>query len=276
MVQLDKTDWYRNGALVGAINNLYYDLINVDVCHVPYSTNHRNSSFFLKTRLAYEVSRKRDRGDMKWYEVTDVKIIWNENCSNSGWEVYVMWRKDWNKKAIFKSYFDEDSNWCVDNFKKITDDFTESWSCWDWKLFITDYVRWDKYDVEHNARDMFENNNTSVTPVVWWTTWIQINEYNLWTQVWLFSDENVKNWRYRFKLWEIIKPWNYILVYHSNNLDDSWFAWQVRIITWVDSEWRIVVDAPWLWFKIPEDEVDYLMLSLQIGERWLVSLIIKI
>jgi hypothetical protein len=51
MAQQDKTDWYWNGELAGAVNNLYYDLINVDVCHVPYATNHRNSSFFLKTRL---------------------------------------------------------------------------------------------------------------------------------------------------------------------------------------------------------------------------------
>ena len=56
MAQQDKTDWYWNGELAGAVNNLYYDLINVDVCHVPYATNHRNSSFFFKTRLAYSIS----------------------------------------------------------------------------------------------------------------------------------------------------------------------------------------------------------------------------
>jgi hypothetical protein len=60
MAQQDKTDFYWNGMLAGAINNLYYDLINVDVCHVPYATNHRNSSFFLKTRLGYLI-------DESWY-----------------------------------------------------------------------------------------------------------------------------------------------------------------------------------------------------------------
>ena len=60
MAQQDKTDWYWNGELAGAVNNLYYDLINVDVVHVPYTTTNRNSSFFLQTRRAYVPSLKRD------------------------------------------------------------------------------------------------------------------------------------------------------------------------------------------------------------------------
>ena len=31
IMQLDKTDFYWNGILSGAVNNLYYDFINVDV-----------------------------------------------------------------------------------------------------------------------------------------------------------------------------------------------------------------------------------------------------
>lgn len=251
MAQQDKTDWYWNGELAGAVNNLYYDFINVDVCRVPYSTNHRNSSFFLKTRLAYTISSKWNRSQMDWYEVTDLKAIWKEDCNNESWAIYAIWRKDWNKKAIFQAVIDE---WCVWNFRRITTPMNQPSSCWDWKLFTTDFVRWDKYDVEHNQNEIMEDNNPSVTPMSWWITWIQINEYNLWTQIWLFTDENVKNWRYKFKTdWDAIKPWNYLLVYHSANLDDSWFAWQVRMITGFDAEWRIVVDAPWLWFKIPED-----------------------
>ena len=60
MAQQDKTDWDWNGELAGAVNNLYYDLINVDVVHVPYTTTNRNSSFFLQTRRAYVPSLKRD------------------------------------------------------------------------------------------------------------------------------------------------------------------------------------------------------------------------
>lgn len=247
MAQQDKTDWYRNGELAGAVNNLYYDFINVDVCHVPYATNHRNSSFFLKTRMAYEISSKWNRSAMDWFEATDLKIIWDEDCNNQSWEVYVMWRKNWNIKAMFRAAIDE---WCVQDFKKVTDDMLQTAYCWDWKMFITDYVKWKKYDIEHNQNDIFEDNNTSVTPIAWWTTWIQINQYKLWTQVGLFTDENVKNWRYKFKQWDAVTQGNYILVYHSNNLDDSWFAWQVRMITGIDAEWRIIVDSPWLWFTV--------------------------
>jgi hypothetical protein len=53
MAQQDKTDWYWNGVLAGSVNNLYYDLINVDITHVPYSFTQRNSSFFLKNRMSY-------------------------------------------------------------------------------------------------------------------------------------------------------------------------------------------------------------------------------
>ena len=58
MAQQDKTDWYWNGVLAGAVNNLYYDFINVDVVHTPYSSNYRNSSFFLQTRMNYASSNK--------------------------------------------------------------------------------------------------------------------------------------------------------------------------------------------------------------------------
>lgn len=261
MAQQDKTDWYWNGVLAGAVNNLYYDLINVDVCHVPYATNHRNSSFFLKTRLAYSISDAWSVAQTEWYEITDLKILWKESCSNSAWSVYAMWRNSSNEKAIFQALIREKSNWriCVENFRKITRKALPQWSeCWDWKLFTTDFVKWEKRDVvEANERgEIIEDNNTSVTPVGRWATWIQINEYNLWTQIWLFTDENVKNWRYKFKRdWEAVQIWNYLLVYRSNNLDDSWFAWQVRMVTWFDAEWRIVVDAPWLWFKVPEEDM---------------------
>ena len=248
MAQQDKTDWYWNGELAGAVNNLYYDLINVDVCHVPYATNHRNSSFFLKTRLAYTISEKWDSSETKWYEVTDLKILWESTCSNESWWVYALWRKDWNKKTLFKATIE---NWCVKNFKRITDPMVQSGTCWDWKLLVTDYVKWEKYDINNNHNDILEDDDTSVTPFSWDASWIQINQYNLWTQIWLFSDENVKNWRYKFKTtWDALKQGNYILVYYSNNLDDSGFAWQVRMVTGFDSKGRIVVDAPWLWFKV--------------------------
>ncbi|MBO7716553.1 MAG: hypothetical protein J6S85_23510 [Methanobrevibacter sp.] len=84
MAQQDKTDWYWNGVLAGAVNNLYYDFINVDVVHVPYATTHRNSSFFLQTRRAYVPSAKWDKfatDTHRDWDVVDIKYIWRDSCS---------------------------------------------------------------------------------------------------------------------------------------------------------------------------------------------------
>lgn len=266
MAQQDKTDFYWNGVLSGAINNLYYDLINVDVVHVPYATTHRNSSFFLKTRLAYSISQKWEQGsDTSWYEVTDVKILWDEDCDNSTWTVYVMWRK-WQKKAIFMAdIVDDNSNWigCVGDFSLCTDDdMRESVDCWNRKLFTTDYVKWERYQkwstIWSNDKVLKKNDWATTEEATWLSTWIQKNEYTLWTTVWLFTDENVVNWYAHFvwsKSWETTEawaPWNYLLVYQSRNLDGDGIAWQVRMITWFDNEWRIVLDSPWLYLDMPD------------------------
>ena len=100
MAQQDKQDFYWNGMLAGAINNLYYDLINVDVVHVPYATTHRNSSFFLKTRPWYVSSESwNEWGATSWRDAVDVKIIWDEKCNQEEWTAYVLWKK-WNNKKF--------------------------------------------------------------------------------------------------------------------------------------------------------------------------------
>lgn len=272
MAQQDKTDWYWNGVLAGAVNNLYYDFINVDVCHVPYATNHRNSSFFLKTRLAYSISQRwATWEETSWFEVTDIKILWDEDCKNVAWNVYAMWKKD-KIKAIFAAPI---SSWCVWRFFRCTqDDMIQSKDCWDWKLFVTDYVTWKRYMKDEritSSDEVLEKISwTTAEEVTWLETWIQINEYNLWTTLWLFSDENVENWYAQFKTSWAVSPWNYLLVYHSRNLDGDWFSWQVRMITWVDSKGRITVDSPWLWFKVPEEgkEVTWYWVSYAIFDNW--------
>jgi len=255
MIQQDKTDFYWNGALSGAVNNLYYDLINVDVCHVPYTTSHRNSSFFLKTRLAYDVSEKWSGGvDTDWREITDIKIIWDTKCDEESWTVYALWKK-WSNKAIFAAKI---SNWCVWTFFNCSENCTSWWSdfydvcpdmtgndgCEDWKLFTTDYVKWDRYD----WYDIIEATWSEPLVYPWIITWVQINKYNLWTTLWLFSDEYVEQGLAKFK-GAITQKGNYLIVYDSTNDENSWFAGQVRMITWVDDDGRIMVDSPWLWFR---------------------------
>ena len=272
MAQQDKTDWYWNGELAGAVNNLYYDFINVDVCHVPYATQNRNSSFFLKTRLSYKIDTSwSEWTDTAWWEVVDIKIIWDDNCNEEKWIVYALWKKA-KSKAIFAAPI---TDWCVWKFFNCSENCTPSWGdedvydecpdmdniewCWDWRLFTTDFVKWSRYDWEQLVKKTWEEELVSV----WVYTWIQINRYNLWTTLWYFSDEYVENWKWEFK-WKILVPWNYLLVYASaNDKDDwsnptpAWYPWQVRMITWVEvwSDWitRITVNSPWLWFKVPSD-----------------------
>ena len=93
MAQQDKTDWYWNGVLAGAVNNLYYDFINVDVVHVPYVTTHRNSSFFLQTRMNYTPSDKwvhTITDSHRSWDVVDIKYIWEDSCSKQEGYVYVL------------------------------------------------------------------------------------------------------------------------------------------------------------------------------------------
>jgi len=267
MAQQDKTDFYWNGELAGAVNNLYYDLINVDVVHVPYATNHRNSSFFLKTRLPYGIDEIwSEWQDTAWYEVTDVKIVWDDNCSKEDWTAYALWKK-WKEKAIFATQV---HNWCVwvtsswetmpffncskwchawEDDRDYCPDLSNEDECSDWKLFVTDFVKWTRRDwktlVNANAWE-------TISDDVWIHTWIQINRYNLWTTLWYFSDENIENKKGTFQ-WPITTPGNYLLVYDSQNGSEDWFAWQVRMITGTEDFWgitRIQLDLPWSWFGV--------------------------
>lgn len=246
MAQQDKTDFYWNGALAGAINNLYYDLINVDVVHVPYARTHRNSSFFLKTRLSYTIQEERrswtGKQDDEWKDakVADVKIIWNRSCNNNYWKVYVMAYTLTEKRVLVANILD----WCVWHFlnsSKAEETITDIWDCWDFKMFTTNYVKWRKKDPEDLLEETWE---TSVPSTEYW---IQMNKYNLWTTIWLFTTNSVENGSKKFKN---IAQWDYILVYASWNWDWDWFAGQVRMVTGFDAKWRLVLDAPWEWFRV--------------------------
>lgn len=265
-MQQDKTDWYWNGVLAGAVNNLYYDLINVDVVHVPYATHHRNSSFFLKTRLAYSLADVWESSDWysEWYEVTDIKIIWDEKCDKTTWTVYALARR-WNSKRIYAT---DVKDWCVTwrffncSCQHASEEpepgcsLQQEW-CWDWRLFVTNYVRWSGYFKDDTVAEshwvLQKIEWTQATEVEWKATWIQINKYENWTMYWQFSDDNIENWYAEW--WNAVKIWMYLLVYRSANWEFDWHAWQVRMVTEIWSDGRLTLDAPWQWFKTyKEDE----------------------
>lgn len=245
-MQQDKTDFYWNGMLAGAVNNLYYDLINVDVCHVPYSRAHRNSSFFLRTRLSYTIQNSWSRrtskqdDDWKYAKVADVKILWNRSCDNDSWKVFVMAYTLTEKRILVANII----NWCVGAFLNsdaAAESITDIWECWDFKMFTTNYVKWRRKDPEQLLELTWEGTVPSTE------YGIQMNKYTLGTTIWLFSTNSVENWSKRFKN---IEQWDYILVYESWNWDEDWFAWQVRMVTGFDAKGRIILNAPWNGFKV--------------------------
>lgn len=264
MAQQDKTDWYWNGVLEGAVNNLYYDFINVDVVHVPYATTHRNSSFFLQTRRSYTTSDRWDTpaNSYRWRDVVDVKYIWDDKCNKSEWTVYLLLAdKGRDRIRIHRAPI---TNWCVWDFdwSRSRVQWDVSW-CWALKLFTTNYVKWKSILPSEIKEDTWMGEKES-------KSWgIQINKYEWWITHWLFSETNVENWSEKFQNYSV---WWYILVYESQNRDWDGFAWQVRMITWKEWE-RLTVDAPWQWFKTlssedEDNEVKWGWLSYKIFKEW--------
>ena len=305
MAQQDKTDWYWNGVLAGAVNNLYYDLINVDVVHTPYSTTHRNSSFFLQTRPSYVISDKWLKEGYEKRDVVDVKYLWNKTCDKESWWVYALLVN--KSKTKVKVAASKIVDWCVELFTDVTSEQDVYW-CWDLRLFVTGYVRWRELTPRkvvildgEDPNDCLNDNSIPETceegeeeedekcydrEYRKWT-WVQINEYEWWTTHWYFTDIAVREWRWSFReMWACndcddcncdcngwwISVWDYILVYDSKNWDNDWFSWQVRMITWI--EWdKIMVDAPWQWFKTlssesEEKEVAWWNVSYKIFKDW--------
>lgn len=241
MAVQDKTDFRWNGKLSGAVNNLYYDLINVDVVHTPYSTMHRNSSFFLKTRLWFvadnSLKEKLEDDDVTWYDITDVKIIWDSACEKKDWTVYCMVRSGLNKYI----YRCEIENWCLSG------DWTWlDWnpysvgSCSDWRFFVSKYSNWE-----------------NIAPISWDSgyvvyDWIQINKIELWTTYWYLSTKWIEDWDWdEFNRWTNgIQVGDYVVVTNTSNWATSWISWERRQIVWLDDTGtRLLLDAPWSWLS---------------------------
>lgn len=277
MAQQDKTDFYWNGVLSGAINNLYYDLINVDVVRVPYVTDNRNSSFFLQTRRSYTTSKEWTNfpsESHRGWDVIDVEYLWENRCDESTWTVYVLLTdKARTKIRIHKAPI---IDWCTGDFNRNRTNWKifDIKGCWAFKFFVTDYVKWE-YLLPWDIKETIEGKTPSGD-----SYWIQINRYEWGTTVWYFSDSNVEAGTEKFvpegtsedEAVKWYRIWQYILVYESGQWGDDGFAWQVRMITWIKN-WRLMVNAPWQWFKtlsweVWEREVKWLNVQYKIFSEW--------
>lgn len=269
MAVTDKTDFRWNGKLAWAVNNLYYDLINVDVVKPPYSPTHRNSSFFLKTRLWYRTNTIWNAylatyAPSLWkLQVTDVKIVWDDSCSKTTGTVFVMAANSTYTKKYIARWHIED--WCLVGFFKRAPREENASKCSDWKFFTTSFLR---DEVEDDLTELTWKGEPSwVSP-----SWIQINKYEYWRTVGLFSDADVETWYERFSN---ISVGDYIYAYKSTNEEWSWFAWQIRMVTWFDNDWRITLDAPWLWFKTPDTSSFYDWESRLVKAWWISYRVFK-
>ena len=117
MANIDWTDMRWNGKLSWAVDLLYYDKVNVDVTHPPYSWRDRNSSFFFRTRKWYQAEWGIERYLYSKYsnkerEIKDVKILWDDTCTKNNWKVYYLCvSMDWlEKEVIIQDIID----WCLD------------------------------------------------------------------------------------------------------------------------------------------------------------------
>lgn len=276
-MQQDKTDFYWNGVLSGAINNLYYDLINVDVVRVPYVTDNRNSSFFLQTRRSYTTSKEWTdfpTESHRGWDVIDVEYLWENKCDESTWTVYALLTdKARTKIRIHKAPI---IDWCTGDFNRNRTNWKifDIKGCWAFKFFVTDYVKWE-YLLPWDIKETIEGKTPSGD-----SYWIQINRYEWGTTVWYFSDSNVEAGTEKFvpegtsedEAVKWYRIWQYILVYESGQWGDDGFAWQVRMITWIKN-WRLMVNAPWQWFKTLsweawEREVKWLNVQYKIFSEW--------
>ena len=244
MANIDKTDFWWNGKLSGAINLLYSDLLNVDVVKPAYSWWNRNSSFFLQTRLWYicepSLYQYLSEAPIIWshpnnWKIDDIKAIYDTSCSEESWTVYILLHNlDDNFRALLTTRIED---WCVTlDFNPTRTQWWETCDCWDWKLFKTNSPRGESVDV-----------------IKWWAVidWIQVNILEWWVYRWYFTTDWILSWEDE---WWDIWVWDYLVITDSSNNEWSWFAWQTRMVVWFsDDNKYLILDTPWNWFAVADE-----------------------
>lgn len=264
MANIDWTDMRWNGKLSWAVDLLYYDKINVDVAQPPYAWRDRNSSFFFKTRKWYRwdseikqflydchfVEEDEDFLDRE-RDIADIKVMRDDTCTKDSWTVYYLCvTRDRSYRTVVTRKIEW---WCLTwNFRR-TGFSVDRWcACSDERLFTTTYVKWPAQIFLYENLSQEEIDGGATPNVIkdseWW--WIQINRKEWWVVRWYFTDSAVEDWLFSFS----VNIWDYIVVYSSENDDDSGFCWQVRTIIWKSPKGELMLNEPWLWFKDILDE----------------------
>lgn len=274
MANVDKQEFLWNWKLKWDMNKIYTDIINVDVVKPPYSWGPRNTSFFLQTRLWYIAEKEIQTyvynhtkdNENRWlnYKVTDVEVIWKDNCTNREWTVAVLiYNEDETElMAIWAPIKEMDKDHpCVITgcFKSFFDN--SIWEDWIWKI-PRDWDTWCfNPKIFKTTAAVGKKPLNEVIDWRWPTNlydWIQENRVEWWVTIWYFTTERILNsdWDYKWANW---LEWKYIVVEKtfdsilssSDNADSYWIAWQTRMIIWyTDDHKYLVLDDAWDWLKI--------------------------
>jgi len=277
MANIDKQEFLWNWKLSGAVNLIYTDLLNVDVVKPPYSWYPRNSSYFLQTRLWYIAERSvqeyvynhTKNNSNRWpnYKVSDVEIIWKDNCENrEGTVAMLIYNEDETELMVIwapikcldkdhpcvivgclKSFIDEN---VFDNWIRPVPRDSDKW-CFNPKLFRTSSWIW---------RNALEN-------VLVWSAlsdlgnWIQENRIEWWVTRWYFTTEQILNSSDEAPVrWARWLEWKYITItstfdtyLSSPSLSNVWIPWQTRMILgYSDDDKYLVLDNAWVGFEVPD------------------------
>lgn len=255
---LSETSSYWNGRFGDTVNLNYTELFNVDPVDVPYNNIGRVKSYFLQSRGAYIedlVSRTYANRSAWWsiledYMITDVKTIYNEDCHWKKWDLRVSYiNTNKTKKAVTKFEIWED--WQIWTPQEIL--YFPIDACCDFRLHKIDYVKNEVEDrVQNEVLDLYfyEENSKVDWVVVEWFLWIENLDKDWFIE---YGDKTIYTMNeYLIESW--INIGDYVMVFHSDNEDDSWACWQVRQIIWVDeSDTKLLLSSPWLGMKDIED-----------------------
>lgn len=246
---------YWNGRFWPAINTIYSKLYNVTPIDVPYSNIGRVSSYFLETRWAYRELIVPRRAANIWEEddffITDVKIIYDDECDKTTWGCYCSYTNKWKTKRKIIKY--DYANWQVDwNNPSRTLEMPTN-ACNNDKLNSINYVK-NRLPIPYNLH-FYEENTTKDWVVVEWYLWLEEFDNQTWFDIELsdWTEKHISDFN-EWITYSHLSLWSYVFVNSSENWENDWACWQVRQILSVEESWRkLLLSSPRLWMKEIEE-----------------------
>lgn len=242
MVNVNAEPVIWDGRLLGAPNNVYYDLVNVEPVRPPYAWRKRPTGFSLAKRKWYR--RDNDFNNVVWegWIVTDKITI--KDTDGLSYNFFYALDKNSNRFKVICQPVGE----CGCYFE-VWDDFRDE-DGYD-KFIVLDYVKGNPVEVVTTWSDVttweisnFVNGDFSgATPV----------EYRIEPWAWQTINYSALTTREDDK----VQIGDYVYLYESSLDVGSAFPWQVRRVTGYDSANDFLrVDQWWLWITWLQETAD--------------------